>query len=325
MSTITEPDTINICYTCFDFTTPVSILSLIENEKDKRDMLCFYVFVSYVPGAEDAYQKCVNICNRFHLKIKRLDFQSISRFCIEHGWPEWVSTHLAYARLFLPQVLDIEVKRIIYLDADTFINGPISDFWEMSLGDKLIGAIHTPSYTFKNNISYEVVNNLGTANSGVLLMDVEKLRSFSFVDRVKEIKAEDIIYADQCILNRFFPEIIEYYPPLYNSTSYYRRKPYYKFAKEQVDFRRCSKEEYLDAQKHPLIIHFNGSVLERPWYKYSRSKYMNIWQKTCKKVYGHSIKHYNVKLKRYIVVYQWLLHIFRFLPDYLFYFIERKH
>ena len=57
------------------------------------------------------------------------------------GYAGSIATYLIlYLSYFLPH----EITKVLYLDADTIINGNINDLWDISLNDKTIAAVQDP-------------------------------------------------------------------------------------------------------------------------------------------------------------------------------------
>ena len=310
---------INICYTCYDFTVVVSLASLLQNvSPDNLRRIQVFLIVGDVPEAEPAYEHCTHICDRFQVPISRFDFALLSFPFVEKGWPTWGGTHLAYARLFLPEILP-DISRIIYLDTDTLITGCVASLFDEDLKGKCFGAVHSPGYTRISNPSFEAQSSLGTANSGVLLMDLELMRRKDLLSKVKGLKSDDILYADQCVLDRFLYEEITYLPLKYNLTSYYHRSTYRRFVRAHSSLRLCTKQEYKEAMRHPVVVHFNGSNLLRPWFKNSRSQFFNYWQNIAKETLNANVLLTEKKNQSSLIrVYQRMMHHLRFLPNWLF-------
>ena len=75
---------------------------------------------------------------------------------------------MIYGRILIPQLISDD--RVIYLDADTIVNGSLKDLFSLDMDGHTIGAVEDFSMT-------------GTFNSGMLLIDNQKLREDkSFTD-----------------------------------------------------------------------------------------------------------------------------------------------
>lgn len=130
-------------------------------------------------------------------------------------------TPAALYRLLAPILLPKDVKRLIYLDADTIVNMDIRKFWEVFLDGNPLGAVTERTlmshyqkqidrsideklYLFKNSwTDYDTC-----FNSGVLIMDLEKMRNMGEILlpglRFIVQHEEECRFFDQDILNYFF-------------------------------------------------------------------------------------------------------------------------
>lgn len=61
-----------------------------------------------------------------------------------------------------------ELDQIVSLDADTLVEGPVGDLWELELGDKLIAGCREPFNTFMTGRLY--------INTGVTVYNLAKMR-----------------------------------------------------------------------------------------------------------------------------------------------------
>ncbi|CAK9185812.1 unnamed protein product [Ilex paraguariensis] len=115
---------------------------------------------------------------------------------------------LNYARNYLADLLEPCVGRVIYLDSDLVVVDDISKLWTTNLGTKTIGA---PEYCHANFTKYFTENfwsdrkfagifaerNPCYFNSGVMVIDLVKWRSFGYTKRIErwmEIQKTNRIY-----------------------------------------------------------------------------------------------------------------------------------
>ncbi|MBL0717744.1 MAG: glycosyltransferase family 8 protein [Alphaproteobacteria bacterium] len=116
----------------------------------------------------------------------------------------------AYYRLFIPNILSY-YKKCLYLDIDTIVKKDISELYNIELKNNVIGACEDPGYIIfrKTDIKLDEYarEKLKLSpkdkyfNSGVLSINIEKMKdySFSFFSLLKELKNPR--YHDQDILN----------------------------------------------------------------------------------------------------------------------------
>lgn len=112
----------------------------------------------------------------------------------------------AWFRLLLPRLLE-DVGRVLYLDADTMIVGPIRQLWETELSGNCLAAVTQPLLRADRE---RVVRDLGLPdprrffNSGVMLLDLERLRETGLMAEVERYARDRLVpmpWADQEPLN----------------------------------------------------------------------------------------------------------------------------
>ena len=93
-----------------------------------------------------------------------------------------------YYRLLLGELLPREVSRILYLDVDIIVNGPLFEFYQTDLGGKLLGVADDPMIqghfsSAQHQIFSEFPETVRYFNSGVILFDLENIRKqYKFAD-----------------------------------------------------------------------------------------------------------------------------------------------
>ena len=149
-------------------------------------------------------------------------------------------TPAALYRLLAPSVLAQDIKRLIYLDADTIINMDIRKLWEFFLDGHPLGAlgerrlmnhyqkqvdksIDDKVYLFQNSWT----DSDTCFNSGVLVMDLEKIRDMGDILlpglRFLVQHEEECRFFDQDILNYFFARDYMQLPWNYNILQHWDR------------------------------------------------------------------------------------------------------
>ncbi|MCD7884700.1 MAG: glycosyltransferase family 8 protein [Lachnospiraceae bacterium] len=96
-----------------------------------------------------------------------------------------------YFRLFIADRFP-EYDKGIYLDSDIVVPGDISELYRVELGDNIIGACADRSITPVPELVEYVENAVGVPideyiNSGILLMNLKKMREVGFCDRFLQL------------------------------------------------------------------------------------------------------------------------------------------
>lgn len=80
----------------------------------------------------------------------------------------------AFYRFLIPFVISTEIDKAIYLDGDVIVNMDINEFWQIDLGDKLLGVVKCG---FISTAEFRrIVKDKDYFNNGVLLMNLKVLR-----------------------------------------------------------------------------------------------------------------------------------------------------
>ena len=184
---------------------------------------------------------------------------------VEQGVCPYTS-YAAYARIFIPDVLE-EEGRILYLDCDTLVDGPLDVLFALDLQGKpfALGYDCILSH-FKRYIRQP--QELPYYNTGVMLIDLAAWRSHRCTERVLAELAHPSgpnPLGDQDIIVRVFPQETQPIDPKWNFLSQFFLLSYKGLRRivgegENLLF---SPEAYLEARKHPVIYHFSASTTFR--------------------------------------------------------------
>ncbi len=190
---------------------------------------------------------------------QEIDWREITddTFLAFEGWNH--ITRAGLYRLAIPELTDSD--RIIYLDCDLVVLGDLRDLWATDLGGKAIGAVHDPgapaeAYAARWGLPYRP---LGYFNSGVLLIDLAKVRDMSaFRQALTYLATErgDFLRGDQDALNRVFWNAWTALDPNWNVQ---RRMVVHLNAGPTFD-----TPEPLRAKGRPKIVHYTEQY--KPWH-----------------------------------------------------------
>ncbi|MBL0690155.1 MAG: glycosyltransferase family 8 protein [Alphaproteobacteria bacterium] len=190
----------------------------------------------------------------------------------------------AYYRLFIPNILKY-YKKCLYLDIDIIVKKDISELYNIELKNNVIGACEAKELVFlrKTNVKLDKYLReklkLSTKdkyfNSGVLSINIEKMKdySFSFFSLLKELKNPR--YHDQDILNSVFNGKVKFLDSRWNVEWHI------------VNMNYISKLTYLclETRKHNkkiieegsfFVIHYIGGV--KPWHKHNVLGVKYFWE-----------------------------------------------
>ena len=194
-------------------------------------------------------------------------------------------TKASYYRLIAPSYLPDDVDRILYLDPDITVIRSLRDFYATDLGDSYIAAAgHFDGFLrLINQRRLHVRHNADYVNSGVLLMDVKRLRAldnneqiFDFVRRHSRM----LFLGDQDTVNAFYDgHILVTDARVCNL--------------DEQTFRRLQRRGEIDLEwvrEHTAIIHYAGS--KKPWnppYNGALGMFFDVCRKDLEAVIGEPL------------------------------------
>lgn len=164
-----------------------------------------------------------------------------------------------YYRIFAAKYLPDTLDRVLYLDPDLIVNGSLEALWSMPLDDYFFAAAsHTGRLmTRLNGIRLDMDEEAPYINSGVMLMNLKKLREEQDLDEVFrfiEERGNVLILPDQDIISSLYgSKILALDPFRYNMT-------------ERLYMQHAPFEWELDMnwiRNHAVIIHYCGR--NKPW------------------------------------------------------------
>ena len=191
----------------------------------------------------------------FHPVSPTNDFRSLPTTA-EFGTVVWL-------RLYLPEILS-EVSKVLYLDADTFVARPLDELWHTRLGDAPLAAVaNVVEPQFRSHVaSLGVTYPGGYFNSGVLLMNLDLMRSEGALERLREFALDhrdQVVWPDQDVLNAVFVGRWLPLPPRFNAQSVLWHPE--GWAVDVFDASAIS-----DAKRSPVVRHFEGRGFCKPWH-----------------------------------------------------------
>jgi len=176
----------------------------------------------------------------------------------------------AWSRLCLPEIIDVEIKKVIYLDCDVIVNDSLDELFKLDMDSKSIaGCLDVQNY------SDETYRRLGYDRkykyicSGVLVINLDYWREHNIKQQILDFsKGNNLKFPDQDAINYVCRESKIILPPDYGVLV-----PYF-FHK---DFIAEHKDEIKRIFRSPKIIHYAGY---HPWnYAKNKSAHSDLWWK----------------------------------------------
>lgn len=243
----------------------VMLQSLYEN----NSLVNIWVHILQCDLCEEDKELLRDQAKGFAQKIDFYDFDRALLPEVIRTTKEWSIE--AYFRLFMTEILPQSVDRILYLDVDIIVNKPIYDFYYMDMQDYEIVGCRDFSLILKENFADKRKDLFSVAlederfvyiNSGVMLVDIRKLREKKCIEAYKKVMSEqqeELLAPDQDIINLVHWQNIglvdEYRYDFFNAC-----------------FKGLKAEE---VKQHVSIIHYAGP---KPWMPIDISQHAHrIW------------------------------------------------
>lgn len=181
--------------------------------------------------------------------------------------PEGLFSIEAYYRILIPWLLPPEMDRVLWLDSDIIICGDISSFYHMDLNGHCLAACEDERYISaktrgRDNDRLGIDRSHRYFNSGVLLMDLERIRkNYNQEDiRILAERIKDrLVFPDQDILNCLFQKNVFY-------------ADYLLFNCEAKSMEYLAEEQ----KSNVRILHYYGG--NKPWdLRYGYDPGMRYW------------------------------------------------
>lgn len=231
----------------------VPIKSILENHRD-RD-ISIHVLTDYICwNNRKILNEIIRNYNRTTLYIYEIDDTDLRDLEAGH----W--TKYAWYRILIPNILPKDIKKVLYLDADTLVVSDLSSVFSIDMGEKSIAAVED---IYSN--SKETYNRLGYDSSkkyictGVMLMNLDFWRKNLLPAKIvswAKYNSDSIVAADQDAINYICRESKILLPlrfDIFNAfllSDAYLQMPYLNQVKDCIT--------------NPAIIHYSGYA---PWIK----------------------------------------------------------
>lgn len=192
----------------------------------------------------------------FPINVKVIDTKFSPNLLEKEAVSRGYMNQMIYGRILIPRL--VPEDRILYLDADTIVNGSLKQLFNTDMENHTIAAV-------------EDFAMAGTFNSGVLLIDNNKLKEDpTFTESLLEKGKERTSNDDQTLLNEYFKEQWLKLPNGCNYQIGLDSAIFYNHPNNLDYYNKMLKDA-----KPRLIIHY--STDDKPWNFTSSSRMRNKW------------------------------------------------
>jgi lipopolysaccharide biosynthesis glycosyltransferase len=170
---------------------------------------------------------------------------------------------VVWLRFCLPELL-LDRSTVIYLDSDTLVMSDLHELWETPLDPHPLAAVANvvEPWARPHVEALGIRYPGGFFNSGVLLMDLDRMRAEQSSSRLFEAAAdlgEHLVWPDQDALNVVFAGRWLPLHPRWNTQNIF-------WAWRQWAVEVFGEAAVEDAIRQPGIRHFEGPGLAKPWH-----------------------------------------------------------
>ena len=246
----------------------VSIISILET-KNYNTFISFYIIIKR-DFSEDNKEIILSLYEQY-------DFLNISLIYMDDRYKNVkvinYLSQVAYFRLSLGELLP-NLNRIIYLDSDVIVYNDLTNLFNTNFNGHMI--------LCRKNPKEMKVQEMAKINTGILLLNLQKMRYTKFEKKIIKIINEGFVnyVQDQGLLIKYFLNDIgeldeKYNLPTQGFTSLIN------FYKKNKILYKCNYLRFIS--NYPTIRHFNGPKTSRNkinsydwWYFASKSKYYSL-------------------------------------------------
>ena len=177
----------------------------------------------------------------------------------------------ALLKFALPELFP-DRERILYIDGDTLLNDGFMSIFETDLGDHFMGAVRDMHGELALK-RHQLMGHDKYYNSGVLLLNLKKLREYGSREKLIEFKKndQDSQYMDQNAINGVLGENVLELSPTYNYMTV--NLDFFSFSEFEAFFGLTEKAAK-EIVKKPAVVHLAGR--KKPW-NWFASDYYDQW------------------------------------------------
>lgn len=189
-----------------------------------------------------------------------------------------VSQHIsiaAYFRILIPELIDSNIDKVLFLDSDMVICRSITPFWNIDISQYSHAAVENPctAADYKSNLGMS--EDSFYFNSGVLLINLQMWRQLNVLQKSLEFinqYPEKIHYWDQDALNSVLENQWLKVESEWNAhTAFFKTSNYEELG--------ITSREYHQTRYNPAIIHFTGGGSCKPWHYNCTHPFKGVYYK----------------------------------------------
>lgn len=260
----------------------ISIFSLLINNQDMEE-ICFYILGESL--SKVTKEKIENLVFQYHRKIVFVETDVLISKMKKMDLPAYRGSYAANMRLFVDEVIDESVDRILYLDSDTVIDGSLSELARTDLQGKTIGMV-LDSLGSSHKSQIGLSDKDAYFNSGVILFDLRKWREKEYSKKIVSHvinQRNNYPAPDQDLLNVICRGDIAWLDMEYNFQPIHMAfsgKQYMRVMRPDVYY---GLEQIKWAKEHTVIFHCFRFLGEFPWHRNNLHPFDKVFDRYLRK------------------------------------------
>lgn len=309
-----EITTIHCCFITDDayiVPTATAIQSLIET-KAPDVSLVVHILAADLSGNSSSLFESLRRAD-VEVDIRRVSLEKLRGLHNTHKMGICMATPAALLKFAIADIF-AEQDRMLYLDGDMLFRGDLSDLYNTDLGDNVIAAVRDLGACWWQHAYVKKVHTY--INTGVMLMDLVKMRNEGIAQKLLETKRSlvDSMFMDQDVFNVVMDGRVKILPLIYNASM---PQMIWSYRRGSYDFEMLNKYygsdyyNFAEIHKAAVVIHFSSKY--KPW-KYSNAPLGDEWMPVFQRSVASHVKLNLVKGEDFYLGFTWYRWLNRNLP-----------
>lgn len=210
-------EVMNVVYSSDDNYVQHAVTSIVSLAQNNKNFKTINIYLIENNISIEKRNQVENLIEKYEqLSLEWINFSKwLKRLKLNMQWDISIS---AYARLFISEMLDKNIDKILYLDCDIIVNQSVYDLWNMDIKEYYIGAVQDAvNDNTKNSVGIE--SGQPYYNSGVLLINLKKWREDNISEKFLQFIEKHhgkVVHHDQGVINGVLKSKIYKLPLKYN-------------------------------------------------------------------------------------------------------------
>lgn len=179
----------------------VTMLSILKNTQN--DVVVFHILTTSLSTENREYIESLVGNTKHNVCFYYLSEDILGNVFLGEKTANKFLTFAAFLRLTIPSVLPQNVDKVLYLDCDIVVVDNLLPLWNVDISEVCVAAYCEHIEELSKRLGYYNETDY-YFNSGVMLMNVKKMREISFFEKAKTVileRRKELLFHDQDVLN----------------------------------------------------------------------------------------------------------------------------